>query len=250
MTKRTELACLWCLPVGLLVFTVGWLASGYLPPPSPTISTEGLRAFFIHHAGGMRVGISLMAVGGMLTVPFTAALMSVMLRIKGAFGLAYTQLVMGGLGAVAFMVPLFPLAALAYRPYSDPGLIRTLNDMFWLPYVGAIWPIAGQAIAVGACALLRTNSNPLPRWFGYASLLCVAGLLPTVLLLSYKTGVLASNGLVGLWVDAVAAYLWYVLAMLVFHRAIVGRVEPDPTDRVRIDSLVGNAPAAVGFEQP
>jgi hypothetical protein len=231
--KRTELACLWCLVPALLLITVGWIASGYFPPPSPAMSARGYQSFFIDHAGGMRVAVTLLGFGGTLTVPFVVAVTTQMLRIEGPRGpLAYTQLAMGAITVVTFMAPLFPLIAGAYRPHSDPSLIRTLSDMFWLPYVMAIWPSAGQAVAMGALALRRSAANPLPRWYGYSCLGLVIGMLPSALVLSRATGPLGSRGVVGLWLPALSVYAWYVLSMLVFHRAISASDEPetDQTD--------------------
>jgi hypothetical protein len=193
------------------------------------MSAQGYQRFIIDNAGGIRLGFSLMAIGSFGILPFSAAVTSVMLRMEGPRGpLAYTQLVMGALGVVAFMVPLFPLAVAAYRPHSSPELIRMLNDMFWVPYLMAIWPFAGQAVAMGVLAL--RNDNPLPRWFGFACIWCAIGLLPTVFLLSFKTGPLASNGILGLWVPGGFGYIWYMISLVVFHRVIRARAEPEGRD--------------------
>lgn len=221
MTRRTELACLWSIAVGLALFSAGWLISHYFPPPSPNLSPVEIKQFYLDHADGMRLGFSLMAFGGVLFAPYAGAITSVMRRIEGPGGpLAYTQLAFGTLATAMMFVPLFPFAAAAFRPDTSPELIRMLNDQFWTVYVMAVWPLVGQVLTIAVLALRDSASNPLPRWFGYLSVFAAFDMVFTATLIFFKSGAFSSVGIMALWVPAVITYAYYMSALFVFHRAI------------------------------
>lgn len=195
-----------------IVMVIGLLAADWIPLPAPSDSPVQVSAMYRDHAAGIKICALLMILSGTLTLPLGAVLTVRIRNIEGpAPALAWLQLGAAAVGAVLFMVsPCFWMAA-AYRPgVRSNELLQTLNDLAWLPLLSAIFPAQLQLFSVGLATLLDRNTPPeLPRWTGYLSLWVMVLLSPSALVLFFFTGPFAWNGLLTIWLAAIAFIIWF-----------------------------------------
>jgi hypothetical protein len=124
--------------------------------------------------------------------------------------LAYMQLVGTGLAVVAIIMPTFAFAAASYRPERDPQITQALNDLGWLPFV-MNWPAATiQCLAIGF-AIFGAVHEIWPRWLGYFNVWCGFIFAAGGLVVLFKDGVFAWNGLLAFWMVAVFFGLWFLI---------------------------------------
>jgi hypothetical protein len=89
----------------------------------------------------------------------------------------------------------------AYREDYSPEIIRFINDMAWVPFVGMTSTAVILAASIGISILSDRRSEPLvPRWVGWLSLWVSLMWTPGSLNPFFKDGPLAFNGL----------FAWYI----------------------------------------
>lgn len=222
MNTKSQMLCLWCGPAAIGVFLVGfWFIAGLVPPPSPHDSALKIQALYQDHTDLKRLGLVLTMMGGALTGPFAAAIATQMKRIEGRYSpLAYTQLGMGVIGVLLFIFPAFVMEAAAFRPDRDPNLIQALNDVAWLPFIGAFMPAFVQCIALAVCIFKDKSEKVLPRWLGYFNVWVALLFVPAALVNFFKTGPFAWNGVFCFWLPLSVFSLWFVVMTVVLRKAI------------------------------
>jgi hypothetical protein len=247
VNARAQRLCVWCGPILAVIFFVGfWLIAGFIPPPSPNESAQQVAARFRDNANNIRLGLLLTMYSGTLTVPWVAAISVQLKRMEGHFSpLTYTQLGLGVLLPIEFIVPIYFWETAAFRPGRSPEIIQTLNDLGWLPFTGLIFTIVAQAVVIGAAVLTDQRTNPVfPRWFGYFSISSALFFVPAGLDVFFRSGPLAWNGLVAWWVLVVAFFLWLAVILVMLFRAIrsqeaeEGRDRPDGALRPSVEPAV------------
>lgn len=234
--------CLWCGPVGILFWLVGfWLIGGLIPPPSPDSSASEIQKFYSEHTNGIRAGLVLTMIGASLTAPWVAVIAAQMKRIEGEVApLTYLQLGTGMVDIVFFIVPVMNMQAAAFRPDRDPDLILLANDMGWLPFVG-VWSVAFvQTFALGLVTFQDKESKVFPRWFGYYNFWTIFLFVPGSLLYFFKTGPFAWNGALSWWLVVAVFTLWFAVTLVVVRRAIISH--PDESETANA-SLVAPTPS-------
>ncbi len=100
--------------------------------------------------------------------------------------------------------------AVAFRADDRPvDVTRAIHDLGWILFMTVIWSLWVQLVAIGAGVLLDRSANPvLPRWYAYLSLWESLMILPAGLVLFFKDGPFAWDGLFGIWVPLVTFALW------------------------------------------
>jgi hypothetical protein len=185
---------------------------GLLPPMSPMRTANEVAQFWSTNTGLKRLGIVLLLAASGLQAPF-GALIAIRLRQMGAgrySPLAYTELVGTGLAVVAILMPTFAFAAASYRPERDPQITQALNDLGWLPFIMNWPPAVIQALAIGF-GILGATHEIWPRWLGYFNVWCGFIFLAGGLVVLFKNGVFAWNGLLAFWLAAVVFGLWFLI---------------------------------------
>jgi hypothetical protein len=144
-------------------------------------------------------------------------------RIRGlnSVVLPYSQMMLGTFGAIAAFLSVVLWCAAAFRPYQlSPDVLQVLNDIAWFFFLIPIF-VAGQCFCVGAAVLSDSSASPVfPRWFGYLSLWAGASDLPGTLLVFFRTGPLAWNGLISFWFVIIVFTGWTVCMFVVMFKAI------------------------------
>jgi hypothetical protein len=188
------------------------IMTGLLPPISPMRNANEIAHFWSTNTGLKRLGLVLLLAASGLQAPF-GALLAIRIRQMdpGRYSpLAYTQLVATGLAVVAIIMPTFAFAAASYRPERDPQITQALNDLGWLPFV-MNWPAATiQCLAIGF-AVFGAAHEIWPRWLGYFNVWCGFIFAAGGLVVLFKDGVFAWNGLLAFWMVAVFFGLWFLI---------------------------------------
>lgn len=213
MSTTTTRICTWGGFAAMAFWIVGFFAiSGFVPPPAPTDTAEQVAARYIEHGFEIRLGLMITAFGGALVGLWTAAVAVFLKRIEGRFSpLTFVQLTMGGLICLEFITPMMTFFVAAYRPERAPEITQVIDDLAWLPFIGATYTIIVQAFAVALAILTDKRERPiLPRWVGYVTVLDLIGMCPAALLIFFKTGPLAWNGIFAFWLVSISYTTWIV----------------------------------------
>lgn len=224
MNPRTQMLCAWCGPLATVTWLVGfWAIAGLVPPPSPGDSTAEVVKLYSENTDAIRVGLVVTMMGAALLGPFVAVISTQLRRIEGPRSpLATTQLALGCLVVLLFILPCMLMEAAAFRPDRDPDVIVGLHDAGWLPFVGAFMPTFFQLIAIGICIFQDREERVFPRWLGYFNIWVALLFFPTALIYFFKDGPFAWNGLLAFWLALTIFCGWFVVMFLQLRKAILG----------------------------
>jgi hypothetical protein len=184
---------------------------GLLPPMSPLRTADEVAQFWSTDTGLKRFGLVVMLAAAGLQTPFGALIAVRIRQMEGRYSaLAYTQLIGATLAVVAILLPTFAFAAASYRPERDPEITQALNDLGWLPFI-MNWPAATiQGLAIGF-AIFGAKRAIWPRWLGYFNIWCAFIFAAGGLVVLFKDGVFAWNGLLAFWLVAVFFGVWFLV---------------------------------------
>jgi hypothetical protein len=214
----------WSGPAMAALFLVGfWGIAGFIPPPSPTRTAAQIVQFYLNDPIRIRLGLVIAAFGGTLVAPFFAVLSVQLKRIEGKYSPAsYAQLGLGSLMVLEFIFPIFVFLAAAYRPdQHSPDLMLFVNDLGWLSFIGIISTIIVQCVIIALTILRDTRPDPIfPRWVGFLNLWVALAYCPSGLIVFFKQGPIAWNGVFAWWLLAVAFFIWIMVLTRFLLRAI------------------------------
>lgn len=198
------------IPMALIVFFGSFVLTGWLPPPSPSLTPEEVAKIFTPDNVMMRIGILLMCLFCPLVVAFSTVIATQLRRIEGKHHvLANLQLVSQAAGLCLFLVPGFLWLAISYRPNLNPELIMVLNDLAWFMFLAGAGPTILQWFCIGLAILGDKSSDPVyPRWLGYLHCWLAVGAFSGQVIPFVKTGPFAYNGLFGFWLVATVFFVW------------------------------------------
>jgi hypothetical protein len=221
-SPRIQRVALWCGPALIPVFFAGLIAGHWFPFPSANDSAAAIAHKYVAHRDGIRVAALCIALGGALSAPFVAVVAAQMKRVEGAFSpLTYLQLGSGMVGSLVIASPAFFMWAAAFRPDRTPVVTQSWNDAAWLALVAPIWPFVFQLLALATVAFRDRSAEPIfPRWIGYLSVWVTVLLVPSALVLWFKTGPFAWQGVLTLWLAAAVFTVWLLAVVVVLLRAI------------------------------
>jgi hypothetical protein len=212
MTQGVQRTMAACGAAFVLLLFPAIIIVGLLPPISPMRTAAEVAQFWSTDTGLKRFGLVIMLAAAGLQAPF-GALLAVRIKQLDVIRfnpLAYTQLVGTGLAVVAIVIPTFAFAAASYRPERDPQITQALNDLGWLPFV-MNWPAATiQCLAIGF-AIFGATREIWPRWLGYFNLWCAFIFAAGGLVVLFKDGVFAWNGLLAFWMVAAFFGVWFLV---------------------------------------
>lgn len=212
--RGSQLLCAWSGPAFVLVFLIGLLVAGFVPPPAPALGANRIAHEILDSRDRIRVGLILALASVGLYAYFSAGLSVQLKRIEGQHSpMTYAQL---GLGVLAVLLVIFPLMWLltaAYRPSRSADLVHLLSDMAWFPFVGAWMTVVFQWLATAVAIFQDDREDPVfPRWAGYFNLWVAAQSLPSTLLFFVHDGPFAWDGIFSFWF-ALTAFAGWILVM-------------------------------------
>jgi len=227
---RFLVACTWW-GAGLFVvlFGIGFaLLSQFVPPPSPDDSASQIAHLF--DSDRMRMGTVVMMAGTPFIGLWGCAVASQTRRTETGFPIiTCIQVVCAAIVVLTIAVFVLIWAVASFRAGQIPAeTTRTLNDIAfflflfdWSPF--CLW------VASFAVAIFRDQSpEPVfPRWAGYLNLWIVFLSIPGCLIVFFKDGPFAFNGLLGFYVPAGAFWLWLMAMTGLTVRALNRRYEQE-----------------------
>lgn len=228
MTPALQRTLAWSGAGFVLLLFPAMIMIGLLPPMSPLRTAEEVAVFWSTDTGLKRCGLVIMLAAAGLQAPLGALVAVRIKQMEGRYPvLAYVQLIGSGLAVVAILMPTFAFAAASYRPERDPQITQALNDLGWLPFV-MNWPAATiQCLAIGF-AIFAAQQSIWPRWFGYWNVWCGFVFAAGGLVVLFKDGVFAWNGLLAFWLVAVFFGIWFLVLTWQLLVTIPSETTPEP----------------------
>lgn len=222
MSRPVQIACASCGFMLVILLFGGLLAAGWVPPLSPADTADEIAQMYADNANGIRLGAVLMLFGAGFTVPLGALIACHIKQIEGDFSpLANIQVIGAAGGLFAISMPVLIFGAAAFRPERDPDLLQLLTDLAWVPFIMNGPPAILQAVSFGVAILGDDREKPpFPRWFGYFNFWAAFCFLPAFLLVFFKTGPFAWNGLLSFWLAAALFGGWFLLTSIMLLRAV------------------------------
>ena len=210
MNVRAQRICVWITPPALALIFIGLVCGSSLPIPSPDHDAAYIGRFYVEHTFGIRMMSACFAAGAAFTAPLAAVLGVYLKRIEGAEALAYLEIAMGCVSALAIGIPAFFWQTAAFRPDRDPVVTQAWHDAGWLCFVATVFIVIVQTLATGLAILTDSRNKPvLPRWLGFVSLWAAVAFVPSILCLWFKTGPFAWSGVLTIYLALVAAVGWF-----------------------------------------
>jgi hypothetical protein len=220
----------------VLGWVIAWvLLVRFIPPPSPTKTPAQVVQLFRAHTFELRFGLVITLFACALLVPFSAVIQQQMRRIPaGRSALASTQMASAALLSLEFILPLMVWQTAAYRlDHTSAEIIRVLNDMGWIMFVGVISSACVQFASIGIAILVDERTRPVfPRWAGYFNLWVTLLVSPAGIIVFFKHGPFAWNGLVSFFLPLAAFATWIAVMVVLLFRAI----EQEDAERRVIDN--------------
>ena len=248
MNPTVQRICLFCGPMLMVPFFAALLLMHWFPPAHPLMTAGEVQRFYLNHTTGIRVGCLLILAAGSLYVPFLATITAQMKRIEGRYSpLAYVWLGCGLFGALFFIVPTLFWEVAAFRPGRDATVTQTLNDAGWITLVAEVFPPVAQGFALGFAILTDKREQPVyQRWVGFFNIWVALLFVPSCLVLFFKTGPFAWNGIFTFWLAATAFTIWLIVMVIVSLDAIRRQqAEERLNGHSRDAETLGRAPASV-----
>lgn len=203
--------------------------AGFLPPPSPDLSTDDAAAVWRDDTDLKRLGMIVCVWGGTLYIPFTIAAGMALRRANEDSALPITQAALGTFGTVFFTLNFLILAIVAFRPDRPSEVTEVLHDVGFIMTFSPVAPFTFQYVVIGLAILADRSPNPpFPRWVAYANFWIGALLVPACLIPFFKTGPLAWNGLLSFWIPVVVFVAWFGVMFWAIRASLGG---PAPAAR-------------------
>ena len=216
----------WSGVIFIILFSIGWWpVAGFLPPPDPTATGEQIAEFYQSNTWGIRAGLLLAAVSCTFYYPWVAAISAQMKRIEGVNPVyTWTQLVGGATGAFIIYLPMLIWVVVSFRTDRDPDALLLMNDFGWLLFTTTLAPFLAQNIAIALAILSDKSAKPVfPRWVGFYNLAVTTLFLPAGLIIFFKAGPFAWDGMLSFWVPLTDFFIWMIVMTYFLFKA--GRQE-------------------------
>jgi hypothetical protein len=225
LTKsKIQVFGVWCAIFYLALLFVGWGGvAGFLPPTAPSAGHNQIAALYAGDFTRIRIGMLIVMLAALVFIPFAAVMSQFIARIEGTAGVLTYTFLLGAAGnmALTFYPAIWWLTA-AFRPDRAAELIRLMNDMAWLQFLGGVTIYLAMPLAVMVVSLCDKSAEPVfPRWCGYANGWMALTILPDQLLFFFHKGPFAWNGLFGVWIPVVVFSGFFLVNFVVLRQAVL-----------------------------
>lgn len=224
MSARTQLFCLWCGPVGAVLFVIFFCGiAKFIPPPSPHWSTAHVVSFYASNRTNIRIG----QVGGMIASIFLLPMFTVIAvqiaRIERGRAPILALLEWGGglILNVWFMICAMLWITATFRSDLSGNSVRMLNDFGWLSFDMVLPEYVLQMLVIGVAALQDKSADRVwPRWAGYFNCCIAFEAFVDCLPVFFKHGPFAWNGAICWWLTVCLFGVWLVVTTYLLHTGI------------------------------
>lgn len=227
MNRTAQLICIWCGPAFMILLGVGAVNIGGLLPPwaGPDQDAVYVAQVFWDHANRIRLGAVIMAGGMGLVAPWGAAMAVQTRRREGRYPvLTYAQLTCAAAGTAMILVTCMFWGLAAFRPHGvSPDIVQFCHDAGWFFFLCTWCPFAVWCTAIGLATLLDKTDTPVyPRWAGYLSIWAALLVIPGGMIMFFRTGPLAYNGILGLYIPVGSFSVWVITMTVLTIKNIKG----------------------------
>lgn len=227
MELRVHRVLIWS-GFGMLALWLGafLFIAGFIPPSRPTAGPAAIVRLYDDNANAIKFGMVISMLGSALLVPYAVAISGQLKRIDGARALADVQMVSCALLSLEFITPIGVWMATSFRfDGRSAELTESMHDLGWILFMTVIWSLWVQLIAIGVAILIDRRPVPiLPRWLGYLNLWVALLILPAGAVLFFKSGPMAWNGVVGLYLPLTAFVIWIAAMTVTVHRNLSSQI--------------------------
>ena len=227
MEARVQRVLVWSGPAMMILWVGAFLfVAGYIPPSDPAASAQSIAQMYADNTAGIRIGMVIAMFGSALLVPYAIAISGQLKRIDGAKALADTQMVSCALLSLEFITPIAVWLAASYR-FDDqlPEITRAIHDLGWILFMTVIWSLWVQLIAIGIAILIDRSPEPVfPRWIGYLNFWVALLIFPAGIVVFFKSGPFAWNGLIGLYVPLTAFSMWFICMTWAMYKNLTQQI--------------------------
>jgi hypothetical protein len=249
MNLRVQRFCAWCGYAFLVALIIGFLIAGFVPPPSPAAGPDQIAEMFRDNTLRIRVGMCICIFAApFLLLPWGGAVVTQMRRLEGPGGpLTYGWIMAQVLTIFVGTLSLLIWAVTAFRPEASPESFQRFNDFAWLCFLGIISMTVYQGFSLAFLILTDRRPRPVfPRWLGYFLIWDVIGMLPACLVIFFKNGPLAWNGVLAWWIPIVASLGFFAVTTPLLIKAI-----NQPQDQIRSfqDDLTVSVTSSAGRDE-
>lgn len=223
MDTRSQSYCWWSGIIFMLMYGLGWwILAGFLPPPSPNATGDEIAQFYQADSWRIRLGLVVAAASCMFYFPWISLISIQMKRIEGSMPtLAWTQLATGTLGGFIIMFTALMWLLASFRPDRDPQVLLLINDMGWLIFTTTLAPFLTQNIVIALAIFQDKSAAPVfPRWLGFYNLATTSLFLPAGLIVFFKAGPFAWNGMLAFWIPLIDFFVWMIVMTIYMSKAI------------------------------
>ena len=226
MDGRTNTALIkamaWSGVLLVLSLAVSYALMGFIPPPSPALSAEAIKAIFVERQLRILVGAAIECLGFTFYLTWAMAITLMLRRMeRGIPVITLTSVANAGAGMVLFLIMPFTWAALAYRAASlDAWFVQVMNDWTWFTFILSWPPFAVFMVMIGI-AILRDHNTPriMPRWVAFYNFWSALAISPAALIMFFKTGPFTYSGAIDFWFIFVVFFGWMVVMTFVTVKA-------------------------------
>lgn len=211
MNARYQRLCAWGGVAMIALMLAGLLIAGFLPLPRPSMTANDVATLVSDDATRIRLGMLLVSIGAAFLQPFVSEITVQMRRIEGRHSpLSWIQLGLGALFVIEFIIPVFVCMAATYRPDRSPEITQALFDLCWLMFVGVVSTAVLQCAVIAVAILGDKREQPVfPRWVGYFNIWTAVLFTPGGVVVFFKSGPLAWNGLFTFWIPLSIFGIWF-----------------------------------------
>lgn len=227
MEARVQRVLIWAGPLMVAIWFATFIfVMGFFPPSEPSATADEIRQLYADKPTAIKLGLVIVMAASALLVPWAAAISGQLRRIDGANALAATQLVSCGLLSLEFITPIGVWMAAAYR-FDDRSaeVTQALHDVGWILFVTVIWSLWVQMWCIVAAIFIDRGAEPvLPRWLGYLTAWSAILITPAGLVLFFKDGAFAWDGIVGIYIPLAAFAIWMGAISYEVHKVLTRQI--------------------------
>lgn len=238
LTTKAHRFCLWLGVVMTFGYMIGFIALAHFwPVPTPEWESQRLADWLVEHRGEFQIGCALMIAAAGLFAPWGSALAIWTRKTEARFPVLYvTQIVALACGLTIFVIIQLFWAMASFRAGDiSPEISQTMFDIGWFMFLFDIPPFIVWAAALALGILWNPPEHQLyPRWAGYFTLAVTLCWAAGLLVVFFKSGPFAYNGLLSMWLPLGAFFVWLAVMTVLGLRAVsrqeaLCRAETDPS---------------------
>lgn len=230
--------CAWMGPGLTVLFFIGFVPlADFLPPLSPSASSEQVAAMYQENVTGIRTGTILMMLAMTLLAAWGVGVAAWTRHMeRGVPLLTYLQVACMGAGVSVTVGFCVCWGVAAFRPDITPDIVRALNDTGWFLFLFLfIWPVFDLwAIAISLAILWDSSGQQIfPRWSAFLGIWVALLSVPAALIIYFKSGVFSFAGLFGMYIPLFVYFIFIVTMSWLSIRAARRFSQGEPVGTAR-----------------